>query len=152
SSQEPYAPLLAAIADSLRRQPPTQARAALQECAWLVRLLPELAEHGLLPSAPWKLPPEQEQRLMFAAVERFLTNVAGSTGVLLVLDDLQWGGADALELLANLVRAAPRIPLRVVGSYRSTEVRPGDPLAGMLADLAAVGLAGQIDLAPLTSE
>ena len=152
SRQEPYTPILAAIADYLRRQPPTQARVAFQGCAWLVRLLPELAEQGLLPSAPWKLPPEQERRLMFAAVERFLTNVAGPTGTLLVLDDLQWAEADALGLLAVLVRGATHFPLRVLGSYRSTEVRPGEPLAGMVADLAAAGLAGQIDLSPLTPE
>ncbi len=149
SRQEPYTPILAAIAGHLNRQPPAQARAALQDCAWLGRLLPELVEQGLLPTAPWKLPPEQERRLMFAAVERFLMNVAGSTGVLLVLDDLQWAEGDALELLAVLVRRATHISLRVLGSYRSTEVRPGEPLAGMVADLAAAGLAGQVDLAPL---
>ncbi len=152
SRQEPYTPILAAIADYLHCQPPTQARIALQECAWLVRLLPELAEHGLLPSAPWKLPPEQERRLMFAAVERFLTNVAGSIGTLLVLDDLQWAEADALELLAVLVRRAAHLPVRVLGSYRSTEVRPEKPLAGMIADLAAAGLASQIALEPLAPE
>ncbi len=149
SRQEPYSPLLAAIADYLSRQAPTQARAALADCSWLVRLLPELAEQGLLPSAPWRLPPEQERRLMFAAVERFLTNVAGPLGTLLVLDDLQWAEADALELLAVLVRGAAHHSLRVLGSYRSTEVHPGEPLAGMVADLAAAGLAGQIELAPL---
>src|SRR5215471_16880385 len=89
---------------------------------------------------------------MFAAVERFLTNVAGPSGTLLVLDDPQWAEADALELLAVLVRRATHLALRVLGSYRSTEVRPGEPLAGMLADLAAADLASQIDLAPLLEE
>jgi tetratricopeptide (TPR) repeat protein/transcriptional regulator with XRE-family HTH domain len=152
SRQEPYTPLLNAIADHLSKQPPALARAALQDCAWLARLLPELVEQGLFPSAPWKLPPEQERRLMFAAVERFLTNVAGPTGTLLVLDDLQWAEADALELLTVLVRRAAHLSRRVLGSYRSTEVRPGEPLAGLLADLAAAGLASQIDLAPLPEE
>ena len=149
SGQEPYTPLLGALTDYLHRQPSTQGRIALEGCVWLVRLLPELAEQGLLPSAPWKLPPEQERRLMFVAVERFLTNVAGAAGTLLVLDDLQWAGADALELLAVLVRAAGQTPLRVLGSYRSTEVRAEDSLAGLVADLAAAGLAAQLDLSPL---
>ena len=43
---------------------------------------------------------------MVAAVVRFLANVAGPAGTLLVLDDLQWAGADALDLLVTLVRAA----------------------------------------------
>jgi tetratricopeptide (TPR) repeat protein/transcriptional regulator with XRE-family HTH domain len=152
SGQEPYTPLLDALAGYLQRQPPAQARHALAGCAWLVRLLPELAEQGLLPIAPWKLPPEQERRLMFTAVERLLTNIAGPTGILLVLDDLQWAGADALELLSTLVRGAARIPLRVLGSYRTTEVRPGEPLATLVADLAVAGLAAQLELPPLAPQ
>jgi tetratricopeptide (TPR) repeat protein/transcriptional regulator with XRE-family HTH domain len=152
SGQEPYTPLLDALASYLQRQPPAQARRALAGCAWLVRLLPELAEQGLLPSAPWKLPPEQERRLMFTAVERLLANIAGPMGTLLVLDDLQWAGADALELLRTLVRGAAQIPLRVLGSYRSTEVHPGQPLAALLADLAVAGLAAQLELPPLAPD
>jgi transcriptional regulator with XRE-family HTH domain len=41
--QEPYAPLLAALDRYLQDQPPRQLRADLDGCAWLVRLLPELA-------------------------------------------------------------------------------------------------------------
>src|SRR5262249_43700544 len=43
-------------------------------------------------------------------------------------------------------------PLRVLGSYRSTEARPGEPLAALVADLAAAGLAAQLDLSPLALE
>jgi tetratricopeptide (TPR) repeat protein len=89
---------------------------------------------------------------MFTAVERLLANIAGPTGVLLVLDDLQWAGADALELLSTLVRGAARIPLRVLGSYRSTEVRPGEPLATLVADLAVARLAAQLELPPLVPQ
>jgi transcriptional regulator with XRE-family HTH domain len=46
SGQEPYAPLIGALADSLRRQSPTEQRLQLKDCTWLVRLLPELAESG----------------------------------------------------------------------------------------------------------
>src|SRR5207237_384705 len=61
-----------------------QMRAALAGCAWLVRLLPELAEVlELLPAVSY--PPEQERRLIQAAVARVLTNVAGSAGTLLIL-------------------------------------------------------------------
>src|SRR5262249_45430902 len=96
SGQEPFAPLLGALESTLRRSAAAALRAQLEGCAWLVRLLPELAETTLVPAPSWSLPPEQERRLMFAAVARYLANVAGPEGTLLILDDLQWAGADAL--------------------------------------------------------
>jgi tetratricopeptide (TPR) repeat protein len=89
---------------------------------------------------------------MFAAVGRFLANVAGPAGTLLVLDDLQWAGSDALDLLTTLVRSSASTPLRVLGAYRTTEVRPPDPLGQTLADLAAAGLVAQQRLGPLAQE
>ena len=109
-----------------QQSPPSSAQ-ALRGCAWLVRLLPELAEGPIEPLPPWTVSPEQERRLMFDAVRRFLANVAGPAGTLLVLDDLQWAGADALELLGALARTCQRAPVRLVGAYRDTEVQPADP-------------------------
>ena len=86
---------------------------------------------------------------MFAAVARYLANVAGPAGTLLLLDDVQWAGADALDLLANLLHTPGKHPQRVVGAYRSTEVRPPDPLSALLADLGAAGLAQEARLGPL---
>jgi predicted ATPase len=100
----------------------------------------------------WTLPPEQERRLMVQAVLRFLANVAGPAGTLLVLDDLQWAGSDALELLTALVRAGAEVPLRVLGAYRHTDVGPQAPLSVMLADLAQAELAMQHMLPPLTPQ
>jgi predicted ATPase len=88
---------------------------------------------------------------MFGAVARYLANVAGPAGALVVLDDLQWAGADTLDLLATLVRAgqAAEPRLRVLGAYRDTEASAEDPLGVLLADLASAGLASQQPLAPL---
>ncbi len=152
SGQEPYAPLLAALASSLRSQSSAQVRRNLEGCSWLVRLLPELAESSLVPAPSWTLPPAQERRLMFAAVSRYLANIAGPSGTLLVLDDLQWAGQDALDLLAVLLRT-PEEPtgraLRVVAAYRSTEVLSKDPLGMLLADLGREGLAAPMELRSL---
>src|SRR5437764_10235180 len=133
---EPYAPLLGALQRHIRHASPARQRTELAGCAWLVRLLPELAGGAIAPLPGWTLPPEQERRLMVDAVIRFLANVAGPAGTLLVLDDLQWAGPDALDLLTALVHAAAEVPLRVIGAYRDTEVQPQDPLAVTLADLA----------------
>src|SRR5262249_28918058 len=134
--QEPYAPLLGAVAGHVERLLAARTWRPLEGCAWLVKLLPELAGGPIEPLPAWNLPPEQERRLMFAAVGRFLTNSAGPAGTLLVLDDLQWAGADALDLLATLARIARDVPLRVIGAYRDTDGQTQGSLGILFADLA----------------
>src|SRR5437588_4064067 len=129
SGQEPFAPLVGTLADSLRPQSPNEQRLHLEGCTWLVRLLPELAETRVVSPPTWTLPPEQERRLMFAAVARYLAQVAGPGGTLLVLDDLHWAGPDALDLLLALVRSPADRPLRLLAAYRDTDVAGQDPLA-----------------------
>ena len=150
--QEPYAPVLEALERYLRHQQPARLRRDLQGCGWLVRMLPELAAAPIEPLPSWALPPEQERRLLFGAVARFLANVAGPAGTLLVLDDLQWAGSDALDLLAALARSEGDRRLRIIGAYRDTEVEPRDPLELMLADLAHAGRVMQWTVKPLGSD
>ena len=147
--QAPYAPILGALQSHLQRQSSTRLRAHLQGCSWLIRLLPELAGGPIEPLPTWDLPLEQERRLLFEAVARFLSNIAGPAGTLLLLDDLQWAGRDALDLLAALVWSPAAAALRVIGAYRDTETQPRDPLAEMLADLAHAGRATQHAVGPL---
>ncbi len=151
--QEPYTPFIATIERFVRGRSATQRRADLKGCAWLARLLPELAGE-LEPLPAWTLPPEQERRLMFAAVAQFLANICGPNGLLLLLDDLQWAGADAVDLLASLTRgaAAGDLRLRLVGAYRDTHVRSREPLTTMLGELAREGVATQVALGPLLRE
>lgn len=140
SGQEPYEPFVSALTHFLSARSPAQQRLDLHGCHWLVRLLPELAETAIAPAPSWTLPPEQERRLMFGALARFLANIAGPIGTLLVLDDLQWAGGDALDLLAFLLRAPRQPPLQIVGAARDTDVEPLDPLPLLLSDLAREGL------------
>src|SRR5262249_1855046 len=149
SGQEPFAPLLGALQRHLSAQSQAQRREALEGCAWLVRLLPELAEQHVVPAPSWTLPPEHERRLMFAAVAHYLANVAGPAGTLLVLDDLQWAGIDALDVLTTLLRTSEERPLRILGAYRSTDMHPTHPLKTLVADLAVAGLAAVRSLGPL---
>lgn len=147
--EDPYAPLPEALAHHIDLRPPESLGATLAGCTWLVRLArlaPELAEVlGPLPSTA--VAPEQERRLIHAAVARVLANVAGTAGTLLILDDLQWAGPDALDVINTLAR----IPgtARIVGAYRDTEVGPADPLGLLLADLAQARLATRQQLGPL---
>ncbi|HVA90823.1 MAG TPA: tetratricopeptide repeat protein, partial [Chloroflexota bacterium] len=119
---------------------------------WLVRLLPELASGSIEPLPTWTLTVEHERRLMMEATGRFLTNIAGPMGALLVLDDLQWAGQDALDLLGALVRVAEEIPLRVIGAYRDTELHPEHPLSALIIDLSIAGMAAELPLGPLAFE
>jgi tetratricopeptide (TPR) repeat protein len=86
---------------------------------------------------------------MFAAVARFLGNVAGPAGTLLVLDDLHWAGPDALDLLASLVRACADGALRILGAYRDTDVSARDALPSTLLDLVRESLARRAQIEPL---
>lgn len=147
-AQEPYAPLPAALLSLIRRQPPAALRAALQGCAWLVRLLPELADVPVPPLPPWHITPSQERRLMVEALARFLAQCAGPAGTLLILDDLQWAGPDTLAVLGRLVRTVDR-PVHVLGAYRDTEIGRDTPLAHLLADLAPAGVVERRLLRPL---
>jgi predicted ATPase len=144
--------LLGALEGYLRRRTPAQLRSELKGCSWLVRLLPELAEHAIVPAPQWTLSPEQERRLVFVALEHFLTNIAGTAGTVLILDDLHWAGVDACDLLATLLRAANTVRLRVVGAYRDTDVPPDAALSVWMADLARERLVGHSRLGPLAPE
>lgn len=149
--QGPYAPLPLAMERYIHDRSPAHLRAALRDCSWLVRLLPELAERGLVAPPTWVLAPEQERRLMFAAVARFLSAIAGPSGTLLTLDDVQWTGPDALDLIAALVRYAAEEgqPLRLILAYRQTDLQDNQPLATLQADLAREGMAARLALGPL---
>ncbi|MGH2408993.1 MAG: AAA family ATPase, partial [Chloroflexota bacterium] len=148
AEQQPFAPLLQALQRHLSGQSPADRLRDLRGCAWLVRLLPELAGGDIEPLPRWTLPPTQERRLMFEAVRRFLANVAGPAGTLLLLDDLQWAGPDALALLSSLLEKTDQPPTRVVGAYRDTEVGPEHPLGAVIAELAERQLASRYPLRP----
>lgn len=152
SGQEPYAPLVEALARHIRTRPQELQRLDLASCESLARLLPDVPElaaarQHLVASAA--LPSAREQRLLFAAVEQYLSNIAGRAGTLLVLDDLQWAGADACHLLARLIQSGHAGRLQILAAYRSTEVPPGHPLSTLIADLARDELVSHIKLAPL---
>jgi tetratricopeptide (TPR) repeat protein/transcriptional regulator with XRE-family HTH domain len=151
--QGPYAPILEALESHIRYQSSDGLRADLTGCFWLKQLFPELMGWAIdaVPYMTETLPPEQVRRLLFTAVTRFLANIAGTYGVVLLLDDLQWAGLDALALLGALARAAAEIPLRIVGAYRDTEVDEGDPLWNTLGELAQAGLAVHAPVQPLNA-
>ena len=159
SGQAPYEPFVTLLARALAATPPARQRHDLQGCAWLARLLPELGETAVIPAPAWSLPPEQERRLVFGAVARYLSNIAGPAGVMLPLDDLQWAGADAIDLLVSLMRGmagtmddVSTSRLRVVGAYRSTEVSATHPLARHWPTWLVMDSRSRCSIGPLAHE
>jgi tetratricopeptide (TPR) repeat protein/transcriptional regulator with XRE-family HTH domain len=145
----PFTPVLGALAAYVRGMEPARLRDALRGCSWIVRMLPELAEAGVAPMPMWEAPAEQERRLMFAAVRRFLSNIAGPAGTLLALDNLQWASADGLDLLAALMRDSAGLPLRVIGGCRLTAVDAQPSLPLLVAEMAQAGMLIVEDIEPL---
>jgi transcriptional regulator with XRE-family HTH domain/tetratricopeptide (TPR) repeat protein len=149
SAQEPFAPILDALERAIAPLDPTSLNDSLRGCDWLVPLLPELGECGALRVPMSSAPPAQERRLVFRAVRRFVANVASLDGTLLLLDDMQWMGPDAGDLVAALAHGRDLPPLRIVAAYRDTEVPPASQLAVLVADLTREGLAHTFRLGPL---
>lgn len=146
SEQESYTPVIEALGQHLRQQSIEIRQRSLQAYALLAPLMPDLvAQTEPIVGASAK----HDQRLLFATIERYLANIANSPHTLLLLDDLQWAGPDALHLIAYLTRK--RLSLCIVGTYRSTEVQPGHPLARLIADLASEGLAQEIPIGSLNA-
>lgn len=152
SGEEPYAPLVHALAAFVESQSPRRLKTLLHGCGWLIRLLPELGHVVPAPMPLGTVPVQQERRLLFTAVQRFLQNLAGREGVLLLLDDLQWAGVDGLDLINALVRDAEDGHLHVLGAYRHTEVGDAHPLETLLADLAHSHLVDRHPVPPLQGD
>ena len=77
---------------------------------------------------------------MFEAAGRFLDNIAGTGRVLLVLDDLQWAGAEAAR--AARLPGAPGLGAGAGGQRAAGSARcaPGSPIGQCAAELARLRL------------
>jgi transcriptional regulator with XRE-family HTH domain len=140
-----YAPLAQAFADQVRRTPAATLAAQLRASAGLDLLLPELS--GQVRHIPVSTP-DQGQRLAFEAALRFVEAVAGVGRLVLALDDVQWLGPDAADLLSYLVcRAGSQ--LRVVVAYRPAELVAGTRVAHCAAELGRLGIVRTRMLRPL---
>jgi DNA-binding SARP family transcriptional activator len=114
----------------------------------LQRLSPELVVRR---SAPPPTGPRGEARLaLFGEVVAVLEHLSADRPVVFVVEDLQWADDSTLDLMAYLVHAIRGRRVLMVGTYRSDEVRPGDPLHRVAAGLAASGAVLPVALGPLS--
>ena len=88
---------------------------------------------------------------LFAEVRRRLTQAAGRSGLLLVLDDLQWADEASAVLLADVVRQLRGTRILVFATCRDSPA-PGDTNGGILPRLSANANTERMDLHGLPAD
>ncbi len=101
----------------------------------LARLLPSLRDRLPDLPAPLETEPTTARYRLLEAVRDVISGMSAFYPVLLVLDDLHWATGPTLVLLRHLLGVGASTRLLVVGTYRDTELVPGDLLSGTLAEL-----------------
>ncbi len=124
AAQRPYEPFASAIDNHLRSTPPRRRRRDLTGCAWAAHLGAWLNRPAILDSVAPNSAIDDEidpptGRDVIDAVGRYLERVAGPRGTVVILDNLQWAGADALALLDAVVRRPANSQVRIVGVLSS---------------------------------
>jgi DNA-binding SARP family transcriptional activator len=128
----PYQPL----ADALHSAAPLLSAVDIQP-VWLAavaQVVPDLRVRrpDLPPLAT--LDPNRERLRLFEAIAAALQVLARPRPVLLVLEDLHWAGSATISAFEFLSRRAAGQPILIIGTYRSEEARPGEPLRDALPE------------------
>ncbi|HZU14433.1 MAG TPA: tetratricopeptide repeat protein [Chloroflexota bacterium] len=138
----PYFPFIDALAALFAVAPAALRRDAATLFPWLGQLLPD--EIGGRPAGATGGTDDQQR--LFRAVTGFLTALAASVPVAILLDDLHWADQASLDLLGHLARHTRHAPILTLGTYRDVEVRRRHPLEGTLRGLHRDGLVERIDV------
>ena len=89
---------------------------------------------------------------LFEEMLALLGRLAAREPLVLVLEDLQWADESTLDLVAFLAQAVAPHRILLVVTYRTDEVRPGDPLHSLATGLATAGVARSLTLEPLSGD
>jgi adenylate cyclase len=106
------------------------------------------------------LPPQERHRLrqldesalrgqLYTAVRELLQSQAGARPLVLVLEDLHWADEASFDLLKFVVELTGRLPLLIVGTYRSDATTVTDALPR--AEAIGQALREHIDVTPLST-
>jgi DNA-binding winged helix-turn-helix (wHTH) protein len=91
---------------------------------------------------------EPNRFLVFDAVSRSLRRIARRRPLVVVIEDLQWAGAESLQLIEHLAYEPIDAPLVLLATVRSEPRKPGHPVARALSLLRAQDRCTEIALAP----
>jgi hypothetical protein len=135
----PYYPFLDALASLYGVVPPTLRSSIPQRWPHLGRLLPEV---GIM--APTEsIDTQEDQERLFRAVTGFVSVVAESTPIAVLLDDLHWADQSTLDLLGHLARHTRDRRVLLVGAYRDVEVGRQHRLSGVVGPPQAEAASGR---------
>lgn len=126
----PYAPLVDALRALTRELGAERVRDLLGAAAPAVaRLTPFLGGPLDLPATD-----NDARARMFEGLLRMFDRLGESGPVVLIFEDLHWADSATLDLLTFVVRSLTRERLLVLGTFRSTDLRPGHPLRSTLVE------------------
>jgi predicted ATPase/class 3 adenylate cyclase len=127
----PFYPFLDALTSAYLAAPPALRAQVPSRWPYLCRLLPEIrsASSAVIVSTP------EEQQLLFREVTAFLQEIASSTPIALMIDDLQWADSASIELLQHVTRHTRASRVLLVGTYRDVELGRHHPLEAAMRDL-----------------
>jgi predicted ATPase/class 3 adenylate cyclase len=148
-----YRPFVEALRHLVVHAPREMLRAHVGEHKGeLARLLPDLAD--LIPDlpSPQAAESETERYMMFEAGAGIIRSACRMLPTLLILDDMQWAGAQNLSLLKHVVRSLASAPLLILGTYRDVELTRSHPLTSCLADLRREAEVERISLRGIDEE
>ncbi|MBL8331424.1 MAG: AAA family ATPase [Rubrivivax sp.] len=153
SAREPFAPVLALLAELCSGPLAGQTSAALRRCAptWLVQL-PWLVPAQELPGLRKSLAGMGQGRMLreFSALLRALTE---HTPLVLVLEDLHWADEATIDLLQQLAGERTPASLLLLASYQPLlAAHTGHPVAAFANRLVAHDPAAELRLQPLKPE
>ncbi|HKS98368.1 MAG TPA: AAA family ATPase, partial [Rugosimonospora sp.] len=133
--------LLAEPEVDLVRQRELIAAALGPDAALLAGVLPELGVLlDVVPASTVEDPVEATARMRLAGLELLRAIVSPERPVVLVLDDLQWGGEATFGFIDGLLGDETLRDLLLVGAYRSAEVDAAHPIAAMRARWQRLGI------------
>jgi DNA-binding CsgD family transcriptional regulator len=146
----PYAPLIEMLRARLGTLTPEALRTCIDKLGnELAALLPEVAAiTGWTPDG--NPDAEPERRRLVNAVTRWLAALLQDHPVLVIVEDVHWCDDASLDVLFNVARMAPTMPLLLIATFRPDEV--AGRLHGWLAQIDRGRLATTLPLSPLADE
>jgi len=136
-SISPYQPFVEALRHYAAHRPGLSDEIGLSApvAGELASLVPELGPAAAATAAPGGETRERSRHELFDAIVRLLLHAAGSSRLLLVLDDLHWADVPTLLVLRQLLRRAAGSRLLVIATCGDVEADAGGALGRVLADL-----------------
>lgn len=148
----PYQPWVMALDELISQLPRSTLDDLRDDLAHLKSLVPAIERIvGGLPRTE-SLDPEAERHRMFGSVAAVLQAASALAPLLIIVDDLHWGGRQTLELFNFLVRTGAGGRSLIVSTFRDTSDEISDPLAKTLAELRRVESVTRVKVGGIDSD